>query len=143
MKYALIMFSMLAFASAHAHDDATMAAMKAPNGGQLKMAGWNHFELVSKGSDVIIYITDHANVAKPSKDVKGKLTILDGGKKQDITLTPAAPNLLKGKLNGKLGQKAKVLASITFPDGRTEQARYEMGGPANASADHSNHSNHH
>jgi hypothetical protein len=87
----------------------------------------------------MIYITDHANVAKPSKDVKGKLTILDGGKKQDITLTPAAPNLLKGKLSGKLSPNAKVLASITFPDGRTEQARYELGAPANAAVDHSNH----
>ncbi|WP_348945517.1 hypothetical protein ABHF33_02695 [Chitinibacter sp. FCG-7] len=139
MKKALFILTFLLSGAAFAHDDATMAAMKAPNGGQLKMAGWYHFELVSKGSDVIIYITDHANVAKPSKDVKGKLTILDGGKKQDITLTPAAPNLLKGKLNGKLGQKAKVLASITFADGRTEQARYEMGASANASADHSNH----
>lgn len=139
MKKVLLMLTLVCSGLAFAHDDATMAAMKAPNGGQLKMAGWYHFELLSKGGEVMIFITDHANVAKPSKDVKGKLTILAGGKKQELTLTPATPNVLKAKLSAPLAKGSKVLASVTFPDGRTEQARYEIGAPANPATDHSNH----
>ncbi|MCC7150704.1 MAG: hypothetical protein IT501_01790, partial [Rubrivivax sp.] len=41
----------IASAGAMAHDDATMDKQKAPNGGQLRMAGPYHFELVlAKGA---------------------------------------------------------------------------------------------
>jgi hypothetical protein len=50
-----------------AHDDAYLDTQKAPNGGQLRMAGPNHYELVlvkdakeAQENPVVVYVTDHA-----------------------------------------------------------------------------------
>ncbi|WP_273431069.1 hypothetical protein [Chitinibacter tainanensis] len=119
----------------HAHDEATMAAMKAPHGGQLKMAGWYHFELVQQGRKAVLYITDHAGVAKPSAGVKGELSTVSNGKTQTLTLSPAKPNLLQGQWASAPAKGATIQAKITFPDGRSEQTSF---GPA-AAMDHSQH----
>jgi hypothetical protein len=50
----------------YAHDDATLNTVKAPSGGQLRMAGIYHYELVvakdskdAKDNPVVVYVTDH------------------------------------------------------------------------------------
>jgi len=53
--------------SVHAHDDAYLDTQQAPHGGQLRMAGAYHLELVVDKSTpqaadkpVVVYVTDHA-----------------------------------------------------------------------------------
>ena len=64
---ALAVASLLAAGGALAHDDAHLDTQQAPHGGQLRMAGVYHFELVldhsspePKDKPVLVYLTDHA-----------------------------------------------------------------------------------
>lgn len=118
-------------APALAHDDATLDAMVTPNGGQVRMAGPYHFELVvakdsptAKENPVTVYLTDHADQKLPAAGAKGKVTLLSGKQKAEITLTPAGDNKLTGQGTYASLPAMKAIVAITFPDGRTEQARF-------------------
>lgn len=117
--------------SAFAHDDATLDTMASPNGGQMRMAGAYHFELVvakdsptAKENPVVVYLSDHAGQKQAAAGAKGKLTLLSGKQKTEITLTPAGDNKLTGKGIYASLPAMKAIVAITFPDGRTEQARF-------------------
>ena len=84
--------------AALAHDDATLDKQKAPHGGQMRMAGAYHFELVlakdatgAQDSPVVVYVTDHAGAQVPSAGATGSATLgldaeqlrrIDGGVRQ-------------------------------------------------------------
>ncbi|QLI82278.1 hypothetical protein HZU75_12500 [Chitinibacter fontanus] len=139
MQKLLISLMLLTASFSYAHSEAEMAAMVAPHGGQLKMVGWYHFELVSKGQQVNLYLSDHAGTPKPSKDVKGTVTVLDGTQKQEVTFTPLAPNQLRAQLSRKPSKNAQLEVKLTFPDGRSEQAQFDLQAPAKPAANHSQH----
>lgn len=131
-----------------AHDDATLDAMASPNGGQVRMAGAYHFELVvakdsptAKENPVAVYLTDHADQKLPAAGAKGKVTLLAGKQKAEITLTPAGDNKLTGQGIYASLPAMKAIVAITFPDGRTEQARFTplMPRPLPAAHGHSAH----
>jgi len=114
-----------------AHDDATLDAMTTPNGGQLRMAGAYHLELVvvqdsptPRENPVTVYLTDHADQKLPAAGAKGKVTLLSGKQKTEISLSPAGDNKLSGKGSYASSPTLKAIVTITFPDGRTEQARF-------------------
>ncbi|MBN8464831.1 MAG: hypothetical protein J0M01_18750, partial [Dechloromonas sp.] len=101
----LFLSSALLFAgnAAFAHDDATLDKMKAPNGGQLRMAGPYHFELLvdknnkeAKDSPVTVYLTDHGEKKIPAAGASGTATILAGKSKVTVPLSPAGDNKLSG-----------------------------------------------
>jgi hypothetical protein len=63
--------ALLTGTTALAHSDEVLDAQKAPNGGQLRMAGIYHFELVvakdskeAKDNPVVVYVTDHAGTPR-------------------------------------------------------------------------------
>ena len=129
----LFLSSALLFAgnAAFAHDDATLDKMKAPNGGQLRMAGPYHFELLvdknnkeAKDSPVTVYLTDHGEKKIPAAGASGTATILAGKSKVTVPLSPAGDNKLS--VFGKYVSDGhmKVVVSIVFPDKKTEQARF-------------------
>lgn len=115
--------------NAAAHDDATLATMKAPHGGQLKVAGEWHLELVQKAGDtaggntLIVYVTDHAGTAISSSGFKGTATILAGKDKQSTAFAPDGENRLKATANYDRGAKPKVVVSVSG-NGKSEQARF-------------------
>ncbi|MDH4236227.1 MAG: hypothetical protein OEV17_03175, partial [Nitrospira sp.] len=47
--------------SAWAHTDEYFESVEAPHGGQLRMTGPFHLELVAKGGELTVYVTDHAD----------------------------------------------------------------------------------
>jgi len=56
-----------------AHDDAYLDSLKSVNGGQVRMAGAYHYELVMskdskdvKENPVTVYVTDHAGIKLPT-----------------------------------------------------------------------------
>lgn len=121
----------LATPYALAHDDATLDKVQAPNGGQLRMAGPYHFELVvakpgttAQEKPIAVYLTDHADKKLPTAGTSGSATILAGGQKTTIALSPAGDNKLAGKGSYAATPDMKVVVSITFADKRTEQARF-------------------
>ena len=61
---ALVFGATLAFSfPAQAHTDEFFESVEAPHGGQLRMTGPFHMELVAKDGDLTVYVTDHADNA--------------------------------------------------------------------------------
>lgn len=143
MKH-LLAILMLAAGIAHAHDDATLDKVKAPNGGQLRMAGLYHIELVlakdakeGKESPVVIHVTDHADKKLPSQGMKASVTMFGGGKKASAELKPDGDNRLKGSASYAAGPDLKAVVSLTGADGKTVQARFTPF--ASAASGHGSH----
>lgn len=95
----LVLGGLLAAGSALAHDDAYLDTQKAPHGGQLRMAGVYHFELVvdrsspeAKEKPVAVYLTDHAGQKIPAAGATGSATLLSGKTRTTVTLTPDGNN---------------------------------------------------
>lgn len=105
--------------------------MQAPHGGQLRMAGAYHLELVLAPSDVPpaqrpvrVYVTDHAGTAQPTAGAQGSVTLLSGKRKTTIALTPGGDNVLQGTGSYALAPNLKAVVSITLPGQAALQARF-------------------
>lgn len=132
------LFSRLAMAitlmvstGAFAHDDATLDKVKTPHGGQLRMAGIYHFELVvakdsknAKDNPVAVYLTDHGGNKIPVAGAMGKATILAGKSKITIPLAPTGDNKLEGVGKYASDPQMKAIVSVTLADKKTSQARF-------------------
>lgn len=121
----------LASASAMAHTDDYLDTQQAPNGGQLRMAGVYHYELVvakdskeAKDNPVVVYVTDHAGAKVPTAGAKGTATILSGKAKATVNLIPDGDNRLKGAGAYASTPDMKAIVSVTLPNKPTEQARF-------------------
>ena len=97
---ALAVASLLAAGGALAHDDAHLDTQQAPHGGQLRMAGVYHFELVldhsspePKDKPVLVYLTDHAGQKISAACAAGTATMLSGKTRATVALTPDGDNL--------------------------------------------------
>ena len=116
---------------AFAHDDAYLDTQKAPHGGQLRMAGPYHYELVlardadpARESPVIVYVTDHAGAKIPTAGAQGSATILAGKLKATSTLKPDGDNRMKGFAKYASTPDMKVVVSIALSGKPAEQARF-------------------
>jgi hypothetical protein len=99
----VLLASLLWAGLASAHTDDYLDTMQAPHGGQLRMAGAYHLELVLAPSDVPpaqrpvrVYVTDHAGTAQPTAGAQGSVTLLSGKQKATIPLAPGGDNVLQG-----------------------------------------------
>jgi len=134
MKYlnlSLVAAALIFSPGAFAHTDAYLDTQTAPHGGQLRMAGLYHYELVvaktgtgAKEEQVIVYVTDHAGKAIATMGATGTATILAGSLKTAATLTPDGDNRLKGVAKYASTPDMKVVVSITLPSKQPEQARF-------------------
>ncbi len=127
----LLVAALFAFPAA-AHDDATLDAMPSPNGGQLRMAGIYHFELVvakdsakAKENPIAVYLSDHASTKKPSAGAKGMVTLLTREGKKEIALAATGDNKLEGRGVYASDSAMKAIVTLTFADGSKGQARFE------------------
>jgi hypothetical protein len=141
----------LSAAGALAHTDDYLDTQSAPNGGQLRMAGSYHLELIvakdsaePRDNAVLVYVTDHAGAEIPTAGVKGTATILFGKTRASIALTPDGGNRLKGSGRYASTPDMKVIVSVTLPGEAAEQARFTPLARAGAGAQegHSEHSKH-
>ena len=128
---ALVLGSLLAAGSALAHDDAYLDTQKAPQNGQLRMAGIYHFELVvdrsspeAKEKPVSVYLTDHAGQKIPAAGATGSVTLLSGKTRTTVTLSPDGDNLLKGVGKYASTPDLKAIVSITPAGQAAAQARF-------------------
>jgi hypothetical protein len=127
-----------------AHDDAYLDTQKAPNGGQLRMAGPYHYELVvvkdakeAKENPVVVYVTDHAGQKVLTVGATGTATILAGKLKATSTLKPDGDNRMKGFAKYASTPDMKVVVSITLSGKPAEQARFTpLGSQVQAHAAH-------
>ncbi|MDP1525295.1 MAG: hypothetical protein Q8M20_05760 [Rhodocyclaceae bacterium] len=127
----ILALSMLATPLALAHTDDYLDTLKTPNGGQMRMAGAYHFELVvakdskeAKENSVVVHVTDHADAKVATVGASGTATLLVGKEKVTVTLMPDGDNRLKG--TGKYATSAdmKAVVSVTMPGKAAESARF-------------------
>lgn len=131
MKKSTALFLVFFAAVAQAHDDATLDAMKAPHGGQIRMAGAYHLELVvsrdskeAKENPIVLHVTDHAEKKVDTKGLSATATLLSGKVKATAALSPDGDNRLKGVARYASDPGLKVVISLKLPGGQVEQARF-------------------
>lgn len=131
LKTLLAVATLFASGAALAHSDAHLDTLKAPNGGQLRMVGIYHYELVvakdsktAKDNPVVVYVTDHAGTKIPTAGASGTATLLAGKTKATLTLTPDGDNRLKGVAKYASTPDLKAVVSITLAGKTAEQARF-------------------
>lgn len=90
---------------AWAHDEATLDAMVSAHGGQLRMAGIYHFELVvapavvaGQGVTVQVYVTDHLGQKINTAQASGSVSFVSGTSRTQVPLSPQGGNALVGSL---------------------------------------------
>lgn len=117
--------------SVHAHDDAYLDTQQAPHGGQLRMAGAYHLELVVDKSTpqaadkpVVVYVTDHAGQKVSTEGATGNATILAAKGKASVALVPDGDNRLKGTGNYASTPDMKAIISFTAKGQPPETARF-------------------
>jgi hypothetical protein len=98
-------------------------AKKGANGGIVVTSDGHPIEFVLKGQELVFYVGDHDGSPLPTKDMRGRATVQDGGKTTTVPLEPATPNMMVGKLQAPLGPKARVVFSVNV-HGHSLTARY-------------------
>ncbi len=124
LKSSLLAVSLIFSQGALAHTDEYLDTQAAPHGGQLRMAGMYHYELVVKANEVTVYLTDHAGAKLAAKGASGTATVLSGKTKASVKLLPTEDNVLKGNSKFGLAPDMKVVVSITLPGQASQQARF-------------------
>jgi hypothetical protein len=99
------------------------AQTKGSNGGPVVKSQGHPIEFVRKGTEIVFYVGDDDGSPLPTKDMRGRATIQDGGKTVTVPLTPASPNMMTGKLQAELTPKAIVVFSASL-HGHSLTARY-------------------
>lgn len=128
-----------AVTSVSAHDNAYFDSIKSANGGQTRMAGVYHFELVlvkdskeAKENTITVYVTDHASKALPTAGGTATLTIVQGKNKSTVTLLPSGANQLTGKAVYASNANFKGALTVTMAGKPAEQARFTPFAPVKA-----------
>ena len=144
----LVVAAGLLSTAAFAHTDEYLDTVVGPNGGQLRMAGAYHFELVlakdakaGAPSAVKLYLLDHGNNPQPAKDAKATVLIVSGKTKAKTELTPQGDNLLAGSAAYTAAEDLKAVVNISIKTEHgevTEQAMFTpfKPVPAKAEAEH-------
>ncbi|WP_066716036.1 MULTISPECIES: hypothetical protein [Hyphomicrobiales] len=115
---ALALIGLVSTASAH-------ELAKGPNGGPLVDVAGHHIEMVAKGTELVLILTDAADKPLSSVGTKAARAIVqDAGKTATVALSPVEPNKLVGTLAQPLGTGARVVISATLADGHALQARF-------------------
>ena len=106
-----------------AMSDPAAAQTKGSNGGPIVKSQGHPIEFVRKGLDIIFYVGDDDGSPLPTKEMRGRATVQDGGKTVTVALTPESPNKMTGKLQAELNPKAVVVFSASL-HGHSLTARY-------------------
>ncbi|MBK1643609.1 hypothetical protein CKO25_02835 [Thiocapsa imhoffii] len=118
--------------SVGAHDDAYLDTLVGPNGGQLRVAGDHHLELVldpprespAALHPVAVFLTDHADQPIASAGFSARAVIVANRERTTLVLEPSEANQLSG--TGLFGHDPDmvVVVTLTTPDQLNEQVRF-------------------
>jgi hypothetical protein len=97
------------------------------HGGKVVETSGHHVvEFVASGDSIEVYVTHDNGNPEDTKDAKATATILAGGKKEEIALTPAAANSFRGLTASEIGPGTVVVVTLTLPGHKPEQARVKL-----------------
>lgn len=112
--------------AAWAHTDEYFDKHPTPHGGQVRMAGPYHLELLVGEQDLTLYVTDHADNRISTEGASAKAIVTTGRKRYVVILSPAGENMLKGEGAFKLGKSSTVTVIVTLPQSDAQQARFTV-----------------
>lgn len=104
----------------HEHDHS------AKHGGVVEHSGHHHLELVAKGNEIQLYVTNEEGKEEDTSAAKASATVLAGGKTEQVTLASAGGNVLKGAGGFNAATGTTIVISLTMPDHDTEQVRFKL-----------------
>ena len=125
LKSLLLLTCLLFSSTTWAHTDEYLDTVAAPHGGQLRMAGGFHFELVVTPTALQIYVTDHAGKTVSTQGATGNAVTLAKTGKQTIALSPRNENLLEGSGTFDATQGLKAIVTINIPGQEPLTARFD------------------
>jgi len=124
MLRALVVILSLALAGpAFAHSDSKWT--KGPQGGHIVDAGGGkqHWELVAKGNELILYVLDADEKPLNVDGGNAKAQVLIGGKTHNVEFKPAGGNTLKATGEFTAAKGMKVIVKTDKIGGQSFQAR--------------------
>jgi hypothetical protein len=110
--------------SAWAHTDEFFESVEAPHGGQLRMTGPFHLELVAKEGELTVYVTDHADTKISVDGGLAKATVETGQTRTQVHLHPVGDNMLKGSGIFSLMPNTVVIVFMKLPNHDAHSARF-------------------
>jgi hypothetical protein len=119
LKTILIAAAIAMAAPAFAKDDHT-----AKHGGIVVETKALDFEIVAKPDVIHVYVGDHGKPVK-LEGAKGKVTLLNGSEKTEVSLAPAGDKL-EAKGAFKVAKGTKGIASVTLAGKGAATARFEV-----------------
>jgi hypothetical protein len=135
---------------AGAHTDEYFESVEAPHGGQLRMTGPFHMELVAKDGDLTVYVTDHADNAISVDGGLAKANIENGATRAQVHLHPVGSNVLRGSGTFSLTPNTVIVVFMKLPNQDGYAARFmplkpkgEQGQKAPSHADDAGPHHHH
>lgn len=112
--------------SAWGHTDEYLATIAAPHGGQIRMAGPYHLELVAKNKEVVVYVTDHGDneVGTAGGVAKATLQIGKAKTRTSVELAPGGGNTLKGSGDFVVRPETVIVVFVKLPGQEPQSARF-------------------
>jgi hypothetical protein len=109
-----------------AHSDAHFDQRASPHGGQVRMAGPYHLELVLGKNEVTLYLTDHGDNPVDAAGGSGKAIITTGRRKRStVVLDYAEGNTLKGTGEFTATSSTSVTVIVKLPGQEPQQAQFK------------------
>ena len=96
---------------------------KGPNGGTMKDAGPYHMELVVKGADLSVFVTDAKDQPVNVAGATGNAIVLADKKQHSVPLH-AAGHALHGHGGFAPTKNMQVVVSVTLPGSKPVQAKF-------------------
>jgi hypothetical protein len=157
---AFISMALAVSLTAAAHTEQHFDSIDTPHGGQMRMAGPYHLELVIRGKEITLYVTDHSEKNVSTEGGVGKVTFQVGKAKpkESVKLEPAGDNTFKGEGEFSLTPDTVTIVFLKLPNDEAQSARFtplkpktkpaakkteETKKPAPGHGDHHNHHMHH
>jgi hypothetical protein len=131
---------------AAAHTEEFFDSRQSPHGGQMRMTGPYHLELVVKDNEIGVYVMDHADKEISVNGGSGKATIQNGKTKTKISvkLEQAGGNLLQGNGNFSITPETVIAVFVELPEQQAYAASFTPFKPkaklANKTRDTKHHS---
>ncbi len=111
---------------AGAHTEEYFDAKESAHGGQTRMAGPYHLELVARNKEIVLYVMDHADRNLSTEGGGGKATVQIGKAKDktSVKLEPAGDNMLKGVGDFAVTPETVVTVFVELPGQEVTAARF-------------------
>ncbi len=109
-----------------AHTEEYFDSKESLHGGQTRMAGPYHLELVARDKEIILYVMDHADQDLSTAGGAGKATVQIGKAKAktSVRLEPEGNNMLKGTGDFTVTPETVVTVFVELPGQEPTAARF-------------------